>query len=191
MIPYKDGSGPCSPAASVPLSPFQLFSGSDLLWAQVRVTFPRPAQLSQPPCWRRVGQAGSFEEGAMTAASRMDLFIRPFNALRELRAFILICFQFVPSVSNRANDLNLDTEVILSLKSPAHLPLFSDPLSPLTLKATILKPSGRKGSSLRRISAPGLLPCLVTHSGVGGLRKASHPSKFSIYVSFYFGFCYL
>lgn len=163
MIPYKDGSGSCSPAASVPLSPFQLFSGTHLQWAQVRVTFPRPAQLSQPPCWWRVGQAGSFGEGAMTAVSRLDLFIRQFNALRELRAFILICFQFVPSVSNQAKDLNLDIEVILSLKSSAHLPLFSDPLPPLKLKATILKPYGREGNSVNLSSAPGWLPCLVAY----------------------------
>lgn len=56
-------------------------------------------------------------------------------------------------MSSQARDLNLDVEVILSLKSFAHLPLFSDLLSPLKLKATILRPSGREGNSLDLISA--------------------------------------
>lgn len=99
----------------------------------------------------------------ITEVSRLDLFIWQFNALKELRAFGPICFQFVPYVSNQAKDLNLDIEAILSLKSFAHLPLFSDLPPPLKLKATILRPYGQEGNSLNLIFAPGWLPCLVAN----------------------------
>lgn len=64
-------------------------------------------------------------------------------------------------MSSQAKDLNLDIEVILSLKNFTHLPLFSDPLSPFKLKATILRPYGRECHSLNLTSDVDWLPRLV------------------------------
>lgn len=87
-----------------------VFQDTSVKQARRRVTFPRAWQLSQPELWGSWGYCGGW---AVIEFFRLGLFIWQFNALRELRAFRLICFQFVPWVSNQDKDLSLHTEVIL------------------------------------------------------------------------------
>lgn len=154
----------------VSLSSFRPLS-FHLLFSRTLRKGPGEQWLSQGltafPAAGLLGSWGYCGGWAVIGFFRLDLFIWQSNALRELRAFRLICFQFVPWVSNQDKDLNLDTEVILKPEKLRTLALFSVPPSPLLCQ---WQPSwsqmGKTG--LDRKATPSLDPCHGAAPHFGG-----------------------
>lgn len=131
---------------------------------------PHPCTAFTASSWVEGWESGGhFGKWAITEFSRWGLFIWQFNAPKELRAFSWAYFQFVPYVSNQAEDLHLDIEVnfkaeklctLASVLRPHSLPHLPTP----QLKATSLRPYWWEGNSLNLNFALGWLPYLVANT---------------------------